>query len=220
MTGMSDYSAQHFLDWVDGKTAMPSLPTTYAALFTAVGTDAGSGFTEVTGGSYARVVMTGLWNAAAGTAPSSTSNASAVTFPTSTGSWGTIIAWGIYDASSSGNLLFWDFLGNDPWYPFTATLASPSILNAPGITAGSLPVLANGAAVVTTAEYGGTLPTGFTQYAVGTVASLSADTFSIGVNASSTGNGMVRQITQQSIPSNVTPSFAGGTPGALVLKAA
>lgn len=221
MTGFSDYSAKKVLDWTVGKTAMPSLPVAYIALFTAVGTDAGSGFTEVSGGSYARAATAGAdWNAASGTAPSSNSNINAVTFPLSSGSWGNVIAWGIYDASSSGNLLFWDFLGNDPWVPFSCTLASPGLLTAIGITANSSPVLVNGAIVVATAEYGGTLPTGMTQYAQMTVAGLAADVFNGGVNTSTTGDGMVRQITVQAIPSNVTPSFAGGSPGQLVLIAA
>lgn len=221
MTGMSDYSAKHWLDYIVGKTAIPSLPVAYIALFTAVGTDVGSGFTEVSGGGYARVATAGAdWNAAAGTAPSSNSNVNAITFPTSSGSWGTVIAWGIYDAASSGNLQFWDFLGNDPWVPFSCTLASPGILTAIGITANSSPTLANGATVVVTSEYGGTLPTGLVQYTLYTVAGLSADTFNVATNTSSTGDGLVRQITQQSIPSNVTPAFTGGSPGTMVLTAA
>lgn len=218
MTGMTNYSADGWLEYITGKTSIPAKPTAYVALFTAVGTDAGTGFTEVSGGSYARVATAGAdWNSASGTAPSTISNANAVQFPQATADWGTVIAFGIYDASTSGNLLAWDFLGNDPWYPFSATLASPSILTAIGMTAGSSPTLANGAKVVVSAEYGGSLPTGFTQYAVGTVASLSNDTFSIGVNASSTGSGQVRQITQQSIPNGVQASFAASS---LVISAA
>ena len=32
--------------------------------------------------------------------------------------WGTVIAFGLFDASSAGNLLAWDFLGNFNWLPF------------------------------------------------------------------------------------------------------
>lgn len=212
MTGMTDYTAQHLLDWSVGKTAMPSLPTVSLGLFTVVGTDAGSGFTEVTGGSYARVTTAGAdWNAASGTAPSSNSNANALTFPLSTGSWGTVIAWGLFDAASAGNMLWWDFLGNDPWFPFSCTAANPGVLTAIGITAGSSPVLANGDTVVLTGEYGGALPTGLTQYTQYTVAGLAADVFNLGTLTSTTGAGNVRKITAQSIPSNVTPSFSGGS---------
>jgi len=59
--------------------------------------------------------------------------------------------------------------------------------------------------VVLTNEYGGTLPTGLTQYTQYTVAGLSADTFNVGVNTSSTGDGLVRQITVQNIPIGIGP---------------
>ena len=106
MTGMTNYSADAWLAYIVGKTAMPTLPTAYLALFTAVGTDAGTGFTEVSGGGYARVLTSAAtWNAASGTSPSTNSNAASISFPTSTGSWGTVIAWGLYDAPTGGNLL-------------------------------------------------------------------------------------------------------------------
>lgn len=211
MTGMTNYSADNWLGYITGKTAMPTLPTAYIALFTAVGTDAGTGFTEVSGGAYARAATSGAtWNSPSGTAPSTITTAAPVTFAQATAAWGTVIAWGLYDAATAGNLLDWDFLGSDPWFPFTATLASPGVLTAPGITAGSSPTLANGASVVLTGEYGGTLPSGLTQYSIYTVAGLSSDTFNVGVNTTTVGNGMVRQITQQVIPINVTASFASG----------
>ena len=225
MTGMSTTAAQRVLQYLTGYAAMPALATpgnVWLALFTAVGTDANTGFTEVSGGSYARVNIVGAtnMNAATSAIPAVISNTSTLTFPTATGSWGNVIAWGIFDASTTGNLLFWDFLGNDPWFPFTNTLASPGVVTAIGITAGSSPTLANGAVVVFTAEYGGTLPAAFVQYTQYTVAGLSSDTFNVSQNTAATGNGMVRQITVQSIASGVTASFTGGSPGNLVLTAA
>lgn len=221
MTGMSDYTAQRLLNWVVGKTAMPALPSGFLALFTAVGTDAG-GFTEPVGNGYARAAFAGTdWNAASGSAPSTNSNVNPINFPTTTGSgWGNTLAWGIWDSLSSGNLLYWDFLGYDPWFPCSITLASPGVITAPGVTAGSIPTLVNSALVVFTAEYGGTLPTAIVQYTQYAVAGLSGDVFNVGVNTATAGAGMVRQLTVQSIPVNVTPSFAGGTPGQLVLLAA
>lgn len=216
MTGLTDYSAQNLLNYIVGKTAVPTLPTVYVALFTAVGVDAGTGFTEVSGGSYARVATTGsTWNASSGTTPSTISNASTITFPTATASWGTAIAFGLYDAATSGNLLAWDYLGNFSWLPFTCTLASPGVLTAKAHG------YSNGDPVVVTAEYGGTLPTTSGSW-VGalTVASSTTDTFTAGVNTSSTGNGLVRKIVQQSIPTGVQASFTGGSPGALVVTAA
>lgn len=221
MTGLTDYSADNLLNYIVGKTAVPTLPTAFVALFTAVGTDAGTGFTEVSGGSYARQSTSGAtWNSASGSAPSTISNNATVTFPVATGNWGTVIAWGLYDALTVGNLLAWDFLGNDPWVPFSVTAASPGVLTAIGITANSNPTLVNGATVVVTSEYGGTLPAALVQYTLYTVAGLSSDTFNVSQNTATTGDGLVRQITQQTINTGVQASFAGGTPGQLVLSAA
>jgi hypothetical protein len=70
------------------------------ALYTADPTDADSG-TEVSGGSYARTSVTFG-------APSNgvATNSADVTFPTSTGSWGTVTHVGVRDAVTSGNLLY------------------------------------------------------------------------------------------------------------------
>jgi len=80
-------------------TGSPTRPTAwYVALFTDDPTDAGTG-TEVSGGSYARTSVT--FTVSGDTA----SNSGAVEFPEATGSWGTITHIGIYDASTSGNLI-------------------------------------------------------------------------------------------------------------------
>jgi len=141
------------------------------------------------------------------TTPGSIANTNAaVTFPQATANWGTVTSWGLYDASSSGNLLWWDYLGNFKWSPFTCTSASPGVLT---VTDQSF---VNGEVAVVTAKYGGTLPTTAGSWAgVLTVAGVSGSTFNLGVNTTSTGDGMVRQITQQSIPANVTASFAAAT---------
>lgn len=210
MTGFSDYSAQNGLNYIVGKTAVPTLPTVSVALFTAVGTDAGTGFTEVSGGSYARVTTSGAtWNAASGSAPSIITNNAAITFPTATANWGTVVAFGLYDASSSGNLLAWDYLGNFSWLPTTVSSASPGILTvkAHGYSAAD--------PIIFSTEYGGTAPT-FSQSnftGVLLVVSPATDSFSVtnaatAVNTSSTGSGLVRKIVQQSIPSGVQASYA------------
>lgn len=87
----------------------------YVALFTAAPSDAGGG-TEVSGGSYARVAITrgtGAWDAPADDAGSQkTANTGAITFPTATGSWGTVTHFAIFDASTSGNMLMWSALSS------------------------------------------------------------------------------------------------------------
>ena len=76
------------------------------ALFTAAPSDSGGG-TEVTGGSYARVNVPPLdanWAATSGT-NGTTSNVAAINFGTASASWGTVTHYGIFDATSGGNLL-------------------------------------------------------------------------------------------------------------------
>jgi hypothetical protein len=285
MTGLTNYSADNALNYLTGQIAMPALPAVFLALFLAVGTDANTGFTEVStsGTAYARVQVAGTvatnaatatsspslgfasvpsWivagmavydvttgalvgtvastasttvtltaNAAnavasgntlsfsafgngSGTAPSNVTNGAVISFAQATGTgFGTVIAWGLYDASTAGNLLWWDFLGNYPWLPFE--MASG------GNTA---TVKANGYAsndpIVFTAEYGGTLPTlstgTMTGYTVNYVASPATDTIGVDTTAgpttpvvtTSSGSGMVRKITQQVISANVTATFA------------
>ncbi len=83
-------------------------PATHVALFTVAPSDTGGG-TEVTGGAYARVTVTNNatnWPAATG-ATAAKSNGTVITFPTATAAWGTVVAFGIFDAATVGNLLWW-----------------------------------------------------------------------------------------------------------------
>ncbi len=207
MVGFTDRVARGVLDHVTGKTTMFTVTTpSFLALFTAVGVDAGTGFTEVTGGSYARVSMAAAaWNAAGASAPSTATNASVATFPAATANWGTVIAFGIYDASSAGNLLAWYYLGNFAWLPFSGTLASPCVWTAPAHG------YANADLVGVTAEFGGVLPATAGSWAgLLTVASAATDTFTAGVNSTGTGSGQVRKVASQAVNSGVTASFAAG----------
>lgn len=284
MTGLSDYTAKNTLNWLTGGVAEPALPAVYCALFTAVGVDAGTGFTEVSGGSYARTQVAGsaatngataagnatlhfastpawivagmaiydttgaglipaattvlsvtgttmvmsanatgagvgngdtivfsAFSAPTGSSPSQITNGAVVTFPQATLNWGTVIVFGLYDAASSGNLLLWDYLGNFSWLPFTVSSASPGVLTAKahGYSASD--------PVIVSTEYGGTAPTFSQSNFTGVLLAVSptTDTFTTtnggtAVNTSSSGSGMVRKIVQQSIPPNVTASFAAG----------
>jgi hypothetical protein len=103
MAGFTTYLQQKILDHVRGKTSY-TMPTAYVALFTTNPTDAGGG-TEAAYTSYARVTTAGSdWTAASGT---SGANATAISFPACTGSTSTVTGFGLYDASSTGNLLAW-----------------------------------------------------------------------------------------------------------------
>lgn len=148
------------------------------------------------------------------TLPASIANAAAINFAQATGTWGTVTSFGIYDASTSGNLLGWDYIGNFKWVPFTCTSASPGVLTCDS----TADAPANGSSIVVSQKYGGTLPTtGGSWAGILTTAGLSGATFNAGVNTTGIGGGQFRQVTQQSIPANVTASFAAN---ALTLTAA
>jgi len=102
----SDFLELELLDHVLGNAAYSAPATVYIALYTVAPTDAGGG-TEVTGGSYVRKSVTNNdtnWPAASGGAKS---NGTEITFVEATASWGEVVAFGIFDAESAGNLLYW-----------------------------------------------------------------------------------------------------------------
>lgn len=104
----ADYLENELLDHVFGKGSYTP-PTIYIALFTVAPTDVGGG-TEVTGGSYARKqTAAGDWNAAASGA---IDNANELAFVQATGDWGTVVAFALFDAASSGNMLYWGDLSS------------------------------------------------------------------------------------------------------------
>jgi len=290
MAGFSNYTANTVLNYLTGQTPAPTLPAVWLALFTAVGTDAGTGFTEVStaGTAYARLQVAGsvaatasfttgspnitmttnpgwvvpgmsvydttktpapgafvgtvltyvgtalvltansaiasqgttdnltfsIFPQASGTSPASTQNTAAVSYAAATGAgFGTVIAWGLYDAVTVGNLLEWDFLGNFNWLPFEIpTASSLATVKGNGMSSND--------PVVFTAEFGGTLPTlstgTMTGYTVNFVATPATDAINVDTTTgpatpivtTSSGSGMVRKIVQQSIPAGVTASFA------------
>jgi len=101
MAEFTNYLEDKLLDHVLNNTSFTSPTTVYVGLFTAAPTDTTAG-TEVSGGSYARQVLS-VSTASEGVV---TSDAD-VNFPQATGNWGTIVALGIHDALSSGNLLMY-----------------------------------------------------------------------------------------------------------------
>jgi hypothetical protein len=100
------------LDWILGGFSYTVPSTLYLALYTAAPTSSGGG-TEASGGSYARVSITNNstnWPAATGGGPGTKANGTAFTFPTATAAWGTIVAWGLFDAASAGNGIYFGTL--------------------------------------------------------------------------------------------------------------
>jgi len=99
MSAMSDYLENEILDHILGTGAYTMPTTVYVGLSTGSFADDNSG-TELTGNGYARVAAT-FSAAASGT----TSDSAAIQFSAATGSWGTVSHFGIFVASSAGNLL-------------------------------------------------------------------------------------------------------------------
>jgi hypothetical protein len=128
MSALSDYLENKLVDHVFRALSFSAPATMYVGLFTAAPSDTGGG-TEVSGNAYARVSVTSgttNWSntqnsgtgASTGTG-GTTQNLTTFTFPTPTPSgWGTVVAVGVFDASSAGNLL---------WY---TTLTTSKLINA------------------------------------------------------------------------------------------
>ena len=98
----SNFLELELLDHIAGNGSYTA-PNPYVALYTAAPTDSGGG-TEVSGNAYARVDANAKFGAAAS---GSVANDAEIAFPEASGSWGTVVAFGIFDASTSGNLLVW-----------------------------------------------------------------------------------------------------------------
>lgn len=100
MAEMSNYLENAFINASLRATNFTAPTSVYVSLHTADPTDAGTG-TEVSGNAYVR-------KAATFASPSNGASATSadVTFDQATGSWGTITHIGIWDAESTGNMLY------------------------------------------------------------------------------------------------------------------
>lgn len=118
MAAASDFLENRLVDHIlRGQAFSHNSPANlFVALYTAAPNDAGGG-TEVSGNAYARVQVSralaswaGTQGAGTTTASSGTggvtSNNAAITFPTPTGSWGTVTHFAILDAATGGNMFF------------------------------------------------------------------------------------------------------------------
>jgi hypothetical protein len=129
MAGMSDFLENKLVDHIFRGVSYTAPSQLHVGLFTGAPNDAGGGTEVPSTNGYVRAQLnpsTTNWaatNSAGSTAnPSAgtggvTSNNSSVTFPTPSGSWGTVSHFGVFDASTGGNLLF------------HAALADPKAIN-------------------------------------------------------------------------------------------
>ena len=100
MAAFSNYLENALINGTLRNTSYTAPTTVYVGLFTSDPTDAGSG-AEVSGSAYARQSAT---FAAPSNGASSTS--ADIQFPQATGVWGTVGWFGIFDALTTGNLMY------------------------------------------------------------------------------------------------------------------
>ncbi|MCH8029053.1 MAG: hypothetical protein IH874_03880 [Candidatus Dadabacteria bacterium] len=130
MGSMTDFLELELLDHVLRNEAFTSPTTVYIGLFTAAPGEAGGG-TEVSGGSYARQAI--AFDAAASR---TAANTALITFPVATANWGTITDWAIFDAVTTGNML---------WYGVFDTSIVVNIDDEAEIAAGDIDLTASAA---------------------------------------------------------------------------
>jgi hypothetical protein len=101
MGSLTDYAELELLDHVFENGAYTPASTMYVGLLTADPTDTGSQTNEASGNGYARTAIT-----FAAAATREVVQSGQVTFPQCTGGgWGILTHWGIFDASTGGNML-------------------------------------------------------------------------------------------------------------------
>lgn len=130
MSGFSTYLSQNVINSTLRGVSFSVPANLYLAVFTSDPTDDNVTINEVAGAWYSRQA-TGAWAAPVGSG-NSTSNNSQIQYSAVTGSPVTVSHWGIYDASTSGNLLY------------TGALSVPKTLNV-----GDVLVVAAGQLVIT-----------------------------------------------------------------------
>jgi hypothetical protein len=113
MAAMTDYLENKLVDHIFRDTAFTMPAALYMSLHSSNPGETGAN--EISGNSYARAQLdpsVSNWKSTNGTTSGAssgtggqTANAVAITFPTPTGSWGTVTHFAIWDAGSSGNPL-------------------------------------------------------------------------------------------------------------------
>ena len=120
MANMSDYLENILTDHLFRSRTFTKPTTIGVALYTTAPTDAGGGGVEVSGNNYSRATFTpgdSNWRGTHGTTTGNSSgtggvssNAVQIAFPTPSATWGTVVAFALFDAASGGNMLMWNNL--------------------------------------------------------------------------------------------------------------
>jgi hypothetical protein len=204
---ISDYAENKILDAIFNNVAL-AVTTPFVSLHTA---DPGeTGASEVAGGSYAR--QAGSFGAAASGDVTNDAQIEFTNMPAVGGNG--VVAFGIFDAVSAGNALWFDWLGNFQWQKFTVQSSDlvGNTITAPGHG------LSNDQRVVFTAEFGGdTLPTGIVAGTLYWVINAATDTFEISttqggaeVDITAVGKGSFRRVDPKTVNGGDAFRFASG----------
>ena len=199
----STYGANRWLNTELRLAAYTPAASNWVGLYTTMPDNGGASGVEATGGSYARVRVDNILAAAASKA---IANSSQVTFPTLTASIGTARGFGIFDASTSGNLIFFDIFSTAR-RAFTA-LAATDVCQCAGHDFVATD------RVRTFDPDDSALPGGLEQFVTYYVISPSGNTFQLSlteggaaINVSSDGSGLISRITEQPLNTGVTVQF-------------
>lgn len=106
MAGFTNYTENKLLDHALGGPDFTRPATVYMALYTtAPDAEAGTGGVELSGSNYSRVAVTNNSTNFPSASGGAKSNGAVITFPTPSGSWGTVVAFAVLDASTAGNMI-------------------------------------------------------------------------------------------------------------------
>jgi hypothetical protein len=100
---LTNYGGNKVLDALLGAVALGAPATWYFGLFTSMPTVLGTDGTEVSGGSYARIAATNNTTNFPVAVAKAKSNGTAITFPTASAGWGSVLGVGLFDALTVGN---------------------------------------------------------------------------------------------------------------------
>ena len=97
----------HVLDFLYGNLAPTPPATLYLALYTVAPTDAGGGTEVPLTNGYARVAVNNDGSAWAAASAGVKTTIVPITFPTATGSWGTVVAYAFHDDPAMDSIVTW-----------------------------------------------------------------------------------------------------------------
>lgn len=207
MPFISDYYENKILDHMYRNQAFTPPSAVYVSLHS--GRPGDTGANEISGGSYARQTVT--LTAASGGASENTANIEFSNMPSVT-----VVAFGLWDASSGGNLLGWGWLQPSGGYQ-KFFLVESADLTSNDITSPSHGLAANDRVVfepLMGSSLPGGLSTGTVYYVTGTPGT---DTFQVSttqggaaVDITSVGSGLVIKVTPKSVNAGDTFRIPAG----------